>query len=145
MDNLTQLTTAHSRTMNLLAKAEEFESDYFLSHDTYDPRSYDELCSVIDDLIATASYLTGRIYETKKLLDDHDCHLSAEDGCMCVFLRGEEEEEEEEIDIDELRLESIRADVEAEQAYDLDEGVVITTTKTLNMPIYYEDDEVIIH
>lgn len=118
--------------------------------------------------IAELGLERNRIEDIEDQLDSHDCHASPEDGCDCVAFRGEEEEEEEEFDpafdAEDLTLDSIRADVEIDQAHDMaeavidelggeydptarvdiDEGVVHVSTRIVDIPVY-EDTQTIIH
>lgn len=64
MNNLDQLTKQHEKTMLLLNRAEQMESDFYLSG-AYNPVAQDELTAVVDELIGVASELTGLIHDLK--------------------------------------------------------------------------------
>lgn len=82
MDNLTQLTTDHRRVMQLIAEYEWLESQSF--HGKLRADQLDAIREIETILIADAEALTAQIHDITTLLDNHDCHISEEDGCDCV-------------------------------------------------------------
>jgi hypothetical protein len=88
--NLTELTTQHAKTLDLISQSEDWETIYF-TEVGWNP-TLDELRKAELALINDAETLTAKIHDQKitdaevnghyeQWLSEHDCTLSPDDGC----------------------------------------------------------------